>query len=42
MKHLNKLIIGTLVTVFLVAGCNTDELHDLNLNPQAVNEIDLN
>lgn len=42
MRYLNKLILCTLATVFLVAGCNTEELQDLNLNPQAVNEIDLN
>ncbi|WPP53270.1 SusD/RagB family nutrient-binding outer membrane lipoprotein [Catalinimonas niigatensis] len=42
MKYLNKWIVCTLATVFLVAGCNTDELQDLNINPQAVNQIDLN
>lgn len=42
MKYILKLILCTLVTVVLVAGCNTDELQELNINPQAVNEIDLN
>lgn len=42
MKYLNKWMIGALASVFLVAGCNTDELQDLNINPQAVNQIDLN
>ena len=27
--------------MLLVAGCDSDELHELNINPQAVNEIDL-
>jgi len=26
---------------FFVTGCDTEELHDLNINPQAVTEIDL-
>ena len=42
MKYKFKLVLCTLVTVLIVAGCDTDELHDLNINPQAVNEIDLN
>ena len=42
MKHINKILLCSLVTVFMVAGCDTEELHDLNINPQAVNEIDLN
>ena len=42
MKHIHKFILSTLVLFFMVAGCDTDELHDLNINPQAVNEIELN
>ena len=42
MKYILKLILCTLVTILIVAGCNTDELQDLNINPQAVNQIDLN
>lgn len=42
MKYINKFILSLLVVVFSMAGCDTEELHDLNVNPQAVNEIDLN
>ena len=42
MKYLHKLMLCVSVTVFLVAGCDTQELQDLNINPQAVTEIDLN
>lgn len=41
MKYLNKLVfIGLMVAA--LSSCDTDELHDLNINPQAVNEIDMN
>ena len=30
------------LAVILVSGCDTNELHDLNINPQALNQIDLN
>lgn len=42
MTYINKWTLGTMLTVFMLAGCNTDELQELNINPQAVNEIDLN
>ncbi|MEQ9437588.1 MAG: SusD/RagB family nutrient-binding outer membrane lipoprotein [Cyclobacteriaceae bacterium] len=42
MKYINKLVLCALVTVFLATGCDTEELHELNINPQAVSEIDLN
>ena len=42
MKYLHKLTLGTLAAIFLIAGCDTQELQDLNINPQAVDEIDLN
>jgi hypothetical protein len=42
MKYINKLILGALVMAMPIAGCDTDELHELNINPQAVNQIDLN
>lgn len=38
---MKKLLFLTIVSVLLVR-CNTDELQDLNINPQAVNQIDLN
>lgn len=42
MKYINKLIIGALTGVLSIAGCDTKELQDLNINPQAVNQIDVN
>lgn len=42
MNRIYKLILSTLMITALVPGCDTDELHDLNINPQAVNEIDMN
>ncbi|SRR6266498_1859774 len=42
MKYLRKLIFCTLIGGSLVTGCNTDELKDLNINPQALNTIDMN
>ena len=42
MKYLNKISVLVLVAVVLMAGCNTDTLQDLNINPQAVDQIDLN
>jgi len=42
MKYLNKLILSALVSMFILVGCDTDELHNLNINPQAVSEIDVN
>ena len=26
----------------MAAGCDTDELHEMNINPNAVNQIDMN
>ena len=42
MKHIRKLILCTLVATTIVTGCNTDELQELNINPQALDKIDLN
>lgn len=42
MKYMNKIFLAVLLTCILVAGCNTDELKELNINPQAVNQINLN
>jgi hypothetical protein len=41
MKNLTKYLKYSLAVV-LTAGCDTKELHDLNINPQALNEINLN
>jgi hypothetical protein len=42
MKYINKIILVMLVLIISITGCDTDKLHELNINPQAVNEIDLN
>lgn len=35
-------MLGALLLGFIAAGCDTKELHDMNLNPNSVNEIDVN
>jgi hypothetical protein len=42
MKYLKKVIFCTVVSASLVTGCNTDELKNLNVDPQALSEINLN
>jgi len=42
MKHIRNKILSGFLTLAFVMGCDTDELHELNIDPQAVNEIDLN
>src|SRR5215213_5287267 len=42
MKYLRKLIHCTVIITVLVAGCNKDELKNLNINPQALSTIDVN
>ncbi|HEX8040471.1 MAG TPA: SusD/RagB family nutrient-binding outer membrane lipoprotein, partial [Chryseosolibacter sp.] len=42
MKYILRFIVCCLAAMTFVVGCDTDELHDLNINPQAVNQIDLN
>ena len=42
MKYLSKLILCALIGTIFVVGCDTKDLHDLNINPQAVNQINLN
>lgn len=43
MKYTYKAIIGlALGGTLMFSACDTDELHDLNINSQAVNEIDMN
>lgn len=41
MRFAYKTILSAVLGFFMVAGCDTDELHELNINPQAVSEIDL-
>ena len=40
-KFRNRILCGVL-SLALVAGCDTEELHEMNIDPQAVNEMDLN
>lgn len=42
MKHIIKIILSVVVAAFLLTGCDTTALHELNKNPNAVNEIDMN
>ena len=42
MKHIFKLIPSGLLAIILATGCDTQALHDLNINPNAVNEIEMN
>lgn len=42
MNYLKKVILIAAVGVGVGTGCNTDELKDLNINPQALNTIDMN
>jgi hypothetical protein len=42
MKHIFRLILTVLLVIVANNGCDTEALHDLNINPNAVNEIDMN
>jgi Starch-binding associating with outer membrane len=42
MRYIPNLIWAVLVMTLPLAGCDTEELHELNRNPQAVSQIDLN
>jgi hypothetical protein len=42
MKFLRKLIICSALGTVVVSGCNKESLHDLNVNPQAANELNVN
>jgi hypothetical protein len=42
MKHILKFIPGGLLAIILATGCDTNALHDLNINPNAVNQMDMN
>jgi hypothetical protein len=41
-KYINKIILAVLALLAPMAACDTDQLQDLNVNPQALNEVDLN
>jgi Starch-binding associating with outer membrane len=42
LKYANRLMLCVLMISTPMVGCDTTELHDLNINPQAVNQIDVN
>jgi len=42
MRNILKYILSTAIIFFLISGCDTETLHELNINPQAVTEIDMN
>lgn len=42
MRYLNKLMLCFMSVFVPLAGCDTEELHELNVNPQALSEVDLN
>jgi hypothetical protein len=42
MKHIFKFIPSGLLAIILATGCDTTSLHDMNVNPNAVNEMDMN
>lgn len=37
-----KIILSTALLIVCIASCDTEELHDLNINPQTVDQIDVN
>jgi len=42
MKLINKALLLLLAAIIPMVGCDTENLHNLNVNPQAVTQIDLN
>lgn len=40
MKHLHKLLVLGLICLIPLTSCNTDELQELNIDPNAANELD--
>src|SRR5205085_11200965 len=42
MNYTRKIIYSIAIGALLVAGCNKDSLKKLNINPQALNTINLN
>ena len=39
MKYINKIFVLALSTLIPIAGCDTDELHKRNINPQALTTV---
>jgi hypothetical protein len=42
MKHILTLFLSALFILAMTAGCDTEELHNMNINPNAVQQIDMN
>ncbi|MDZ7607753.1 MAG: hypothetical protein U5K79_19685 [Cyclobacteriaceae bacterium] len=42
MKYINKIVLSILAVIAPLAACDTEELTDLNINPQALNTVNLN
>ncbi|HUX96677.1 MAG TPA: SusD/RagB family nutrient-binding outer membrane lipoprotein [Bacteroidales bacterium] len=42
MKHILTLFLSALFILAITVRCDTDELHDMNINPNAVQQIDMN
>ncbi len=42
ITYINKLILCAIALVTPLVGCDTDELRDLNINPQALPQVDMN
>ena len=42
MKRARKFIITAVIATIAGTGCNTEELQEFSINPQTVNEINLN
>src|SRR5919112_667754 len=42
MKYLKKIILCTALGATAATSCNREDLTDLNINPQALNTIDVN
>jgi hypothetical protein len=42
MKKIQKKYFKVLMTLLILSGCDTDTLHDRNIDPQAVTEINVN
>ena len=42
IKYINRIILCMLAMLAPLVGCDTEELHELNINPQAVTQINVN
>ena len=42
MKYLNKIVLSAAALMLPFAACDTETLQDYNLNPQALNEVNMN